>query len=83
MSVAPTSAEHPTPAPPASEEIHLPGPTILPLATAVAITLIVIGTTVFAPIPSIIGGILLIVCVVRWIRDTRRDIAALPAEHRH
>ena len=81
MSVTPTSSEQPAPAPPAGEEIHLPGPTILPLMTAVAITLIVIGTTVFAPIPSIIGGILFVVCVVRWIRDTRRDIAALPEEH--
>jgi hypothetical protein len=81
VSISPTSAEHPTPAPPPSEEIHLPGPTILPLATAVAITLIVVGTTVFPPIPSIIGGVLLIICVVRWIGDTRRDIAALPEEH--
>ncbi len=82
MSVTPTSAEHPAPAPPPSEEIHLPGPTILPLATAVAITLIVIGTTITWGL-SIAGGILLLVCVVRWIRDTRRDIAALPEEHRH
>ena len=76
-----TSGKRPTAAPPPAEEIHLPGPTILPLATAVAITLIVIGTTVFPPIPSIIGGVLLIICVVRWIGDTRRDIAALPDEH--
>ena len=81
MSVTPV--EHATPAPPPEEEIHLPGPSLLPLTTAVAITLIVIGTTVFAPIPSIIGGILLVWCVVRWVRDTRRDIAALPEEHHH
>jgi hypothetical protein len=48
--------------------------------TAVAITLIVIGTTITWGL-SIAGGILLVVCVVRWIRDTRRDIAALPDEH--
>ena len=79
--MSPSASEHPEPAPPAGEEIHLPGPSILPLATAVAITLIVIGTTIFPPIPSIIGGILLIVCLVRWIGDTRRDVAALPEEH--
>jgi Flp pilus assembly protein TadB len=73
-------SEHPVPAPPAGEEIHLPGPSILPLMTAVAITLIVIGTTITWGL-SIAGGILLVVCVVRWIRDTRRDIAALPDEH--
>jgi len=68
------------PAPPAGDEIHLPGPTIPPLVAAVGITLIVIGTTINW-ILSIIGGILLIVSVVRWIRDTRRDVGALPEEH--
>ena len=81
MSITPGPGEHPSPAPPAGEEIHLPGPTILPLMTAVAITLIVIGTTIFAPIPSIIGGVLLVWCLWRWIGDTRRDIAALPEDH--
>jgi hypothetical protein len=79
MSVTPV--EHATPAPPPEEEIHLPGPTLLPVFTAIAITFIVIGTTLTWGL-SIVGGILLIVCVVRWVSDTRRDIAALPEEHR-
>ena len=66
--------------PPAGEEIHLPGPTILPFATAIGITLIIIGTTINWGI-SILGGIIFVVAVVRWIRDTRRDIDALPEEH--
>jgi hypothetical protein len=66
--------------PPAGEEIHLPGPTILPFVTAVGITLIIIGTTINWAI-SILGGIIFVVAVVRWIRDTRRDIDALPEEH--
>jgi hypothetical protein len=66
--------------PPAGEEIHLPGPTILPFVTAVGITLIIIGTTINWAI-SILGGIIFLVAVVRWIRDTRRDIDALPEEH--
>jgi len=70
----------PSAAPPAGEEIHLPGPTILPLMVAIAITLIVIGTTL-SWILSIIGGIVLVVCIVRWVRDTQRDVAALPEEH--
>jgi hypothetical protein len=78
-----TGSEEPTPpVPPAGEEIHLPGPSILPLVTAVAITLIVIGTTI-TWILSAIGGVLFIVTVIRWIRDTRRDVAALPEQHRH
>ena len=80
MSVSPRPGESATTAPPVDEEIHLPGPSILPLVTAVAITFIVIGTTLGWWL-SIVGVIVLIVCVVRWINDTRRDVAALPEEH--
>lgn len=74
--------DHPAPAPPAGEEIHLPGPTILPFMAAIAITLIVIGTTINLII-SIVGLIFLVVVVIRWVGDTRRDIAELPEEHVH
>jgi Flp pilus assembly protein TadB len=67
-------------APPAGEDIHLPGNTIIPFVTAIGITLIVIGTTIDW-LFSIAGLVILVVCVVRWIRDTRRDVAALPEEH--
>jgi multisubunit Na+/H+ antiporter MnhC subunit len=67
-------------APPVGEEIHLPNPSVLPLLTAIAITLIVIGTTI-TWILSAIGGVLFVVCVFRWLRDTRRDISELPEEH--
>jgi hypothetical protein len=70
----------PEPAPPAGEEIHLPGPTILPLLAAIAITLIVIGTTLDW-IFSAVGGVMLILILIRWIGDTRRDVAALPEDH--
>jgi hypothetical protein len=69
------------PAPPVGEEIHLPGPTLIPFLSALSITLIVVGTTVFFPLPMIIGGLLFIGTTVRWIADTRRDIAELPPEH--
>ena len=59
-------------APPVGEEIHLPGPTLIPFVCALGITLIVIGTTITI-IFSIIGAILFIVSTVMWIRDTRRD----------
>jgi len=69
-------------APPVGEELHLPGPSLIPFACAIGITLIVIGTTI-TWLLSIIGGVIFIVTVVRWIRDTRRDMAELPAEHHH
>jgi membrane protein implicated in regulation of membrane protease activity len=68
------------PAPPSAEEIHLPGPTILPLMAALAITLIVIGTTIDW-IFSAVGAVALVLIVIRWVKDTRRDIAALPEDH--
>jgi Flp pilus assembly protein TadB len=72
--------EHDTP--PVGEEIHLPGPTLLPLLSAVFITLIVVGTTI-DPLISVIGLIGFVVTTVMWIRDTRRDISELPEEHHH
>ena len=68
--------------PPAGEEIHLPGPTLLPIITAAAITLIVIGTTI-SIVLIIVGVIVLIAAIFRWVADTSRDVAALPEEHRH
>jgi hypothetical protein len=65
--------------PPAGEEIHLPGPTILPLLTAAGITLAIVGITI-SLILTIGGAVLTIVCVARWIGDTRRDIDELPLD---
>jgi hypothetical protein len=70
--------EQQTPA--VGEEIHLPGPTLIPFACAAGITLIVIGSTIDW-IFSAVGAVIFIVTVVMWIRDTRRDVASLPEEH--
>ncbi|MBV8946839.1 MAG: hypothetical protein JO286_07335 [Solirubrobacterales bacterium] len=75
-------SDHPGPAPPAGEELHLPGPSVLPLLTAIAITLIVVGTTI-SLILSIVGVVFLVIVVWRWVGDTRRDIGELPEEHLH
>ncbi len=66
--------------PPVGEEIHLPGPSLLPLMSAIGITLIVVGTTLTL-ILSVIGLIIFLVTTVIWIKDTRRDIDELPDEH--
>lgn len=65
--------------PPAGEEVHLPGPTILPLLTAAGITLAVIGITI-SLILVMAGSVLTIACVARWIMDTRREIDELPLD---
>jgi hypothetical protein len=66
-------------APPVGEEIHLPGPTLLPLLTAVGITLLLVGVTTFIEF-TVIGAILTVGCLVRWIKDTRREIDELPLD---
>ena len=67
-------------APPVAEEIHLPRPSLIPLLTAFGITVALVGVTTTWFL-SIVGGILTIVCIVLWVRDTRRDVSELPLDH--
>jgi hypothetical protein len=75
-------SEPPSQAPPPGEEIHLPGPTIIPFVTAIGITLVVIGTTI-TWILSALGGVIFIWTAILWIRHTRRDVSQLPEDHLH
>jgi hypothetical protein len=65
--------------PPAGEEIHLPGPSILPLLTAIGVTLALVGVTTMIEL-TVIGVLLTLVCVWRWIKDTRHEIDELPLD---
>jgi len=65
--------------PPAGEEIHLPGPSMMPILTAVGITLALVGVTTFIEL-TVVGVLLTIYCVVRWIGETRREIEELPLD---
>jgi len=65
--------------PPAGEEIHLPGPSVLPVLTAVGITLALVGVTTMIEL-TVIGVLLTLGCVWRWIKDTRHDIDELPLD---
>ena len=67
-------------APPVGEEIHLPGPTLVPLANAFGITLAIVGLTISWLMVAVGVGIFL-VSTVRWIRETRREIDELPPGH--
>jgi membrane protein implicated in regulation of membrane protease activity len=66
--------------PPSGEEIHLPGPSLLPFLLAIGIALGVVGITL-GFVFWVPGVILSIVVIVRWVRETRRDIEELPLEH--
>jgi hypothetical protein len=67
-------------APPAGEAVHLPGPTYLPVITAVGITIVVVGV-VQSWILVAFGLIVTVVAVWRWVRETRADMAELPLDH--
>jgi len=64
----------------AGEAIHLPGPSYQPVALAFGLTLAVTGIVLF-PIVAVIGGVISLVALIGWIRDTRREISELPLEH--
>jgi hypothetical protein len=66
-------------APPVGEEIHLPGPTILPVLTAVGITLTLVGVTTYFEL-IVVGVLLTVGCVAAWIKDTRREVDELPLD---
>jgi type IV secretory pathway TrbD component len=68
-------------APPAGEAIHLPGPSYLPIVTAVGLTIVVVGV-VQSWIIVALGLVITLVAVVRWVRETRQDVSELPLEHR-
>jgi Flp pilus assembly protein TadB len=69
-----------SPAPPPGEAVHLPGPTYLPVLTALGLTFAVVGI-VLSIILVALGLVITIVALWLWIRDTRRDISELPLEH--
>jgi hypothetical protein len=65
--------------PPVGEEIHLPGPSILPMLTAVGLTLLLVGFTTFIEF-TVAGGLLTVVCISLWIKDTIRETSELPLD---
>jgi type IV secretory pathway TrbD component len=67
-------------APPAGEEIHLPGPSLVPVLNAFGVALALVGLTT-TWIVSVVGLVLFLVTLVRWVRHTRRDIDQLPLDH--
>jgi hypothetical protein len=65
--------------PPVGEEIHVPSPSVLPLVTALGITLALVGITTYIEL-TIGGGLLTLGCLLRWIKDTRREVDELPLD---
>ena len=65
---------------PPSEEVHLPGPSYLPVWTAFGLTLAIVGV-VLSWFVCGLGVVIALYSIIRWIRGTRQDISDLPLEH--
>jgi Flp pilus assembly protein TadB len=67
-------------APEAGESVHLPEPSYLPVLLAFGITIALVGVVVNWVIVGI-GLVIFLVVLLRWIRQTRAEMADLPLEH--
>lgn len=73
--------ESETEQPPApSEQLHLPEPSYLPVLVALGITIALMGVVITWPI-VVVGVVIALIPLVRWIRQTRREISRLPLRH--
>jgi hypothetical protein len=66
--------------PPAGEEIHLPGPTFVPIFMAAFITIALVGVTA-SVIMLVVGIAGFVLTLFLWIRAARREFVQLPPEH--
>lgn len=80
----PTPGQPPVPpvgaVPPVGEEIHMPGPSLVPVVTALGISIALIGVVLNYWL-ALVGVVIMLIAVVRWVRDVHRDINELPMEH--
>jgi hypothetical protein len=65
--------------PPVGEEIHLPPPTVVPVLTAIGITLTLVGLTTYIEL-TVAGVLLTLGCVVSWVRTARAEVDELPLD---
>ena len=72
--------EHDPTLPPPAEAIHMPDPSYMPAALALGIALTLVGLLVYFPV-MIIGAVITLVLIVRWIREAREEMNELPLEH--
>jgi hypothetical protein len=63
--------------PPPTEEIHLPEPSYLPATLALGLTIAIVGV-VFSWVVVVLGSIIVVISLFRWIRQTRSEMAELP-----
>jgi hypothetical protein len=66
--------------PPTGEQLHMPRPSWLPVLTAAGVMIALVGVTL--GIPFIVIGLLIAVpTIVRWVRSAREEMSELPPGH--
>jgi Flp pilus assembly protein TadB len=63
-----------------TEQIHLPEPSYVPVVLAFGIAIAVVGV-VLSWVMVLIGALIGVIALVRWIRQTRSEMSELPLGH--
>jgi Flp pilus assembly protein TadB len=63
-----------------TEEVHLPDPSYLPVLVAVGVWIVLLGITLSWVLAGL-GAVIVVVALVRWIREARQAMRELPLEH--
>jgi Cytochrome c oxidase subunit IV len=63
-----------------TEQIHLPEPSYIPVVLAFGISIAVVGV-VLTWVMVLIGAIIAVIAIFRWIRLTRSEMSQLPLGH--
>jgi hypothetical protein len=72
--------EHDPTVPPPAEAIHMPEPSYLPFVLALGLTITLVGILT-GIVVVLIGAIISLITIVRWIRRARSEMAELPLDH--
>jgi hypothetical protein len=66
--------------PPVGERIHMPAHSIIPLVNAAGLAIAIVSLTLTWWLVAF-GGAVFVLSTIKWVADTRRDIADLPLDH--
>jgi type IV secretory pathway TrbD component len=66
--------------PPPSEDIHLPGPSYLPIVVAAGIAVALVGL-VWSWVALALGMVVWLTAAAIWLRRAREEMSELPLDH--
>ncbi len=62
-----------------TERIYLTGSSLMPVLLAAGLAGVIVGLFAWWPY-AVIGGLVTLFALLRWLRDNRDDIARMPSE---